>query len=62
MRQRPRFIQLMGESAPLSVVRIVREADEGELLGRDFDFSQRAVRRNRELGYAAALKCIDDQE
>ena len=40
MRQRPRFIQLMGESAPLTVVRIVREADEGESLGRDFDFSQ----------------------
>ena len=62
MRQRPRFIQLMGESAPLTVVRIVREADEGDSLGRDFDFSQRAVRRNRELGYAAALKRIDDQK
>ncbi len=58
MRQRPRFIQLMGENAPLEIVRIIREAEEGDTLGRDFDFSQRAVRRSRELGYAAALKHI----
>jgi NADPH-dependent 2,4-dienoyl-CoA reductase/sulfur reductase-like enzyme/predicted acylesterase/phospholipase RssA len=59
MRQRPRFIELMGESAPLTVVRIVREPEEDETLGRDFDFSRRAVLRNLEHGYAAALKLID---
>ena len=63
MRQRPRYIQLMGDSAPMPVVRIVREGGDDESLARDFDFSRRAVRRNREQGYAlAALKLIASDE
>jgi NTE family protein len=59
MRQRPRFIQLMGEIAPPDIVRIVRDPDEDETLGRDYDFSQKAVKRNRNLGYAAAIRKIE---
>ena len=59
MRQRPRFIQLMGEIAPPDIVRIVRDPDEDETLGRDYDFSQKAVKRNRDLGYAAAIRKIE---
>jgi NTE family protein len=59
MRQRPRFIQLMGEIAPPDIVRIVRDPDEDETLGRDYDFSQKAVKRNRDLGYAATIRKIE---
>ena len=59
MRQRPRFIQLMGEIAPPVVLRIVRDADSDETTGRDYDFSSKAVQRNRENGYAAAIKKIE---
>jgi hypothetical protein len=40
-------------------VRIVRDPDEDETLGRDYDFSQKAVKRNRNLGYAAAIRKIE---
>ena len=62
MKQRPRYIQLMGDRAPMILVRIVREADGDEVPGRDANFSAGAIRRNREQGYATALERLAAQE
>ncbi|MEZ5855999.1 MAG: FAD-dependent oxidoreductase [Hyphomicrobiaceae bacterium] len=56
MRQRPRFIELMGDIAPPEIVRIVRDVEDDDKVGRDHDFSETAVHRNRDSGFAAALK------
>lgn len=58
MRQRPRYIQLMGGSAPLEILRIVREGSADETSARDFDFSANAVQSNRRDGYEAARKLL----
>jgi NADPH-dependent 2,4-dienoyl-CoA reductase/sulfur reductase-like enzyme/predicted acylesterase/phospholipase RssA len=62
MKQRPRYTQLMGDHAPMTLVRIVREADGDETPGRDANFSAGSIRRNRQQGYATALERIAAQE
>ena len=58
MKQRPRYIQLIGNSTPTSITRIVREAAPGEPSSRDFDFSRAAIDRNREEGYRLARAAL----
>jgi len=59
LRQRPRYVQLMGSRAEATITRIVREPPGNEIPGRDFDFSQGAVRRNRQLGHATTVRALD---
>ena len=61
MRQRPRYIQLIGDTADLAVTRIAREMEADEKAGRDFDFSQEALRRSREQGYSKTRSLIVDR-
>lgn len=51
LRSRPRYIELMGTVAPMTITRIVREGVAGEPSSRDYDFSRASVLRNREEGY-----------
>ena len=38
IKQRPRYIQPMGDVAPIAITRIVREVVEDEPLSKDYDF------------------------
>lgn len=52
IRHRPRYIQLMGDGAPMEVTRFVRKGRAGEPSSRDYDFSDVAIRANQAEGYA----------
>lgn len=58
LKSDPRYIQLMGEDAPMQVTRIVREnnGDDGDL--RDYDFSAPTLKQLADAGYAMARKAI----
>ena len=58
-RHRPRYIELMGNAAPPTIVRIVREGEPGEPSSRDYYFSAPAIRRNREEGYKLARRALE---
>jgi len=51
LKSRPHYVQLMGDTAPMTVTRIVREGEADEPSSRDYDFSRAAVRQNRAQGY-----------
>ncbi len=51
LKSRPRYVQLMGDTAPMMVTRIVREGEAGEPSSRDYDFSRASIRQNRAEGH-----------
>jgi predicted acylesterase/phospholipase RssA len=58
MKERPRYIQLMGNAAATTITRIVREGEPSEPSSRDYDFSLRAVERNKKEGYRLAREAL----
>ena len=58
IKERPGYIQLMGDGAPMSVVRLVRPAHEGEQASRDYDYSDSAIQGYKAEGYAVAKRAI----
>jgi NADPH-dependent 2,4-dienoyl-CoA reductase/sulfur reductase-like enzyme/predicted acylesterase/phospholipase RssA len=58
VRQRPLYIELMGDGAPTSVVRFVRQGLPGEPSSRDYDFSDISIRFNQDQGYAAVKETL----
>lgn len=62
IRQRPRYIQLMGDVAPMRVVRIVREGAENEPPSRDYDFSRTSIEQRRREGYTMARQALERAE
>jgi NTE family protein len=58
MKQRPRYIQLIGSVPPMSVTRFVREGEQGEPSSRDYDFSRAAIDRNRAEGRRTAQETL----
>ncbi len=62
IRQRPRYIQLMGDGAPMRVTRFVRKGPEGEPSSRDYDFSDVAIESNLRGGYVLAMNVLSEQE
>jgi predicted acylesterase/phospholipase RssA len=58
VRQRPHYIQLVGNAAPTSITRIIREGVIGEPSSRDYDFSRAAIERNLEDGYRLACAAL----
>ncbi|MGA7326880.1 MAG: patatin-like phospholipase family protein, partial [Rhodomicrobium sp.] len=56
MKQRPAYIQLMGEGVPTTVLRLVRPAHEGEQASRDYDFSDTAIQGYQSEGYVVAKR------
>ncbi|MDR8398368.1 FAD-dependent oxidoreductase [Paraburkholderia sp. USG1] len=52
IQQRPRYIQLMGDGAKMSVTRFVRKGAPDEPSSRDYDFSDVSIRSNQAQGYA----------
>jgi NADPH-dependent 2,4-dienoyl-CoA reductase/sulfur reductase-like enzyme/predicted acylesterase/phospholipase RssA len=58
IKQRPGYIQLMGDGASTSIVRLVRPVHEGEHASRDYDFSEVAIRGHQHEGYAVAKQAL----
>jgi predicted acylesterase/phospholipase RssA len=61
LQQRPRYIQLMGDLAPLAITRIVRQGEKVEPSSRDYDFSKTAVDKNWQDGYRQAKSALKAQ-
>ena len=58
VRRRPNFIQMMGEDAPMTITRIVRESDEDESASKDYDFSRKTLDQLRSAGYRTAMRAL----
>lgn len=61
IRRRPRYIETVGETGPLSVTRINREPVEGESISRDYEFSRTSIDQLIAEGYAIAVKTLERQ-
>jgi NTE family protein len=61
IRRRPRYIETVGETSPVSITRINREAVEGESVSRDYEFSRTSIDRLIAQGYAIAVKTLERQ-
>jgi NADPH-dependent 2,4-dienoyl-CoA reductase/sulfur reductase-like enzyme/predicted acylesterase/phospholipase RssA len=59
IKQRPRYIQLMGDIAPTIITRVVREMAENEPLSKDYDFSTLSIELHKQSGYSATLKALN---
>jgi NTE family protein len=58
IKQRPVYIELMGDGAPMDITRFVRAGSTGETSLRDYDFSKDAILANRADGYALVKKTL----
>ncbi|WP_454634786.1 FAD-dependent oxidoreductase [Bradyrhizobium cenepequi] len=58
VRQRPLYIELMGDGATTSVTRFVRKGRPGEPSSRDYDFSDTAICYNQQLGYTLVKETL----
>jgi predicted acylesterase/phospholipase RssA len=58
IRRRPRYIETVGESGPLSITRISREAVEGEPVSRDYEFSRKSIDQHIAQGYDVTTKLL----
>jgi NTE family protein len=59
IKQRPRYIQLMGDIAPVTITRIVREMPEDALLSNDYDFSHKSLELHKRSGYSMAQEALN---
>lgn len=58
IRHRPRFIAMMGEGAPMTITRIVREGSEGEPSSKDYDFSRQTIDQLIDAGYRMTRQAL----
>lgn len=58
IKQRPGYIQLMGDGASTNIFRLVRPVQEGEQASRDYDFSETAITSHKREGYMVAKQAI----
>ena len=61
LRQSPRFIQLMADTAPTMITRIVNEVPAGEPPFTDNDFSAPTIERHKKAGYRMAQRALIDR-
>jgi NTE family protein len=62
IRQRPHYIQMMGDLAPLTITRIVREDKSNEWQSNDHDFSRRSITQYMQEGYSMACKVLKERD
>lgn len=60
LRHNPRFIQLMADTAPTTIMRIVNEVPAGEPPFMDNDFSALTIERHKQAGYLAARRTLSE--
>lgn len=58
IKQRPLFIELMGDGVATTITRFIRAGTTGEPSSRDYDFSDTAIRTNQSDGYALVKKTL----
>lgn len=58
IRQRPLYIELMGDGAATTITRFVRQGCKGEPSSRDYDFSDISIRANQDQGYALVKETL----
>ncbi|WP_454887467.1 FAD-dependent oxidoreductase [Sphingomonas oryzagri] len=58
IRQRPLYIELMGDGSATTITRFLRQGRDGEPSSRDYDFSDIAIRANQEQGYALVKETL----
>jgi NADPH-dependent 2,4-dienoyl-CoA reductase/sulfur reductase-like enzyme/predicted acylesterase/phospholipase RssA len=58
IRKRPRYIETVGETCPMSVTRINREPVEGESVTRDYEFSRKSIEQHIADGYNLTAKTL----
>lgn len=58
IRHHPRFIAMMGEDAPMTITRIIRENSEDEPSSKDYDFSRQTIDQLIEAGYRMTRKAL----
>jgi len=58
IRHRPRYIEMMGQDAPMTITRIVRENCEDEPSSTDYDFSRQTIKQLIESGYDMTRKAL----
>ena len=58
IKQRPLFIELMGDGVATTITRFIRAGTAGEPSSRDYDFSDAAIRINQCDGYELAKKTL----
>ncbi len=54
----PNYIQMMGEDAPMTITRIIRENSEDEPSSKDYDFSDKTIERLTASGYAMTKRAL----
>jgi NTE family protein len=59
LRQRPSFIELMGDDHDQNIVRILRQDARGALPSRDYDFSLASIMRLQRAGFRAANRVLN---
>jgi NADPH-dependent 2,4-dienoyl-CoA reductase/sulfur reductase-like enzyme/predicted acylesterase/phospholipase RssA len=62
IRRRPRYIETVGESCPLSITRISRESLEGEPVSRDYEFSRKSIDQHIAQGYQVTTKLLQSRK
>ncbi|MBV6271885.1 FAD-dependent oxidoreductase [Alcaligenaceae bacterium CGII-47] len=62
LRQRPRYVHLMGRGATTSITHIVRDGSAKEPLAAHYDFSMQSINRHRKEGYMIAQKLLASLE
>jgi NADPH-dependent 2,4-dienoyl-CoA reductase/sulfur reductase-like enzyme/predicted acylesterase/phospholipase RssA len=60
LKQRPSYIQLMGDGTPTSTIRLTRPAHQGEQPSRDYDFSDAAIKAHKREGYMITKQALRD--
>ncbi len=58
IKQRPHYIQVMGDLAPMMITRIVNESGMGDLQAKDYDFSRRSIENLKQEGYQMTIKAL----
>jgi len=58
IRQRPLYLELMGDGAATSITRFIRAGRPGEPASRDYDFSDAAIRFNQAAGHELAQRTL----
>lgn len=58
VRRQPNYIQMMGEDAPMSITRIVRESAVDEPASQDYDFSRQTLEQLAQEGYRTAKRAL----
>ncbi|ACB96266.1 FAD-dependent oxidoreductase [Beijerinckia indica] len=60
IKQRPLYIELMGDGATMDITRFVRAGRKGEPSSRDYDFTDVSIRTNQAEGYALVKNQLEE--